>query len=224
MNIKNRPHKTFCMGADKCKQILKVENLLRSFGENLKEQSDDIISCLYTCYYDSFIKWAIIVYDKYPEDFIIDISDRAFTDGIFKLQQFTIKKGLYEGKAGVNAIFFRFFKNQLKANLKKESRLAERNLNLPKNFPGEFQAGTNDDLKGLSDIKEEECLKQSLSQMKEDDRQIIIWRHVDEMCNKEIAKRLGITTPSATNRIYRCMEQLRNLMEKCKHDTHGSNA
>ncbi|HEX5151050.1 MAG TPA: sigma-70 family RNA polymerase sigma factor [Parafilimonas sp.] len=210
------------MNADKCEQILRVENLLNAFTQNIKEQSDEIFYCLYKCCYDKFIKWAIIRYTEYAEDMITDLSDRAFTDGMLKLQEFTIRKGLYKDKVSSDKIFFRFFKNQLRANITKEMRLTKKNLGLPKDFPAQFSANTQDNAEEFSETKTENqsCLEQSLNQLKNDDRQIVIWRHVEEIGNKEIANRLGITIASATNRIYRCMERVKNLMEKCKQKDH----
>ena len=210
------------MNSDKCEQILRVENLVNAFTQNIKQQSDEIFYCLYNCCYDKFIKWAIIRYTKYAEDVITDLSDRAFTDGMLKLQEFTIRKGLYKDKVSSDKIFFMFFKNQLRANITKEMRLTKKNLRLSKDFAAEFLANTTDDAEEFSEIKKENqsCLERSLNRLKKDDRQIVIWRHVEEISNKEIAKRLGITIASATNRIYRCMERVKNFMEECKQKNH----
>lgn len=53
----------------------------------------------------------------------------------------------------------------------------------------------------------------ALAKMSVADRQIIQWRHIEEKSNDEIAALLAITVASATNRIYRCMERLRKLVE-----------
>ena len=210
------------MNANMCEQILRVENLVNAFTQNIKKQSDEIFYCLYNCCYDKFIKWAIIRYTEYAEDVITDLSDRAFTDGMLKLQEFTIRKGLYKDKVSSDKIFFMFFKNQLRANITKEMRLTKKNLRLSKDFAAEFLANTTDDAEEFSEIKKENqsCLERSLNRLKKDDRQIVIWRHVEEISNKEIAKRLGITIASATNRIYRCMERVKNFMEECKQKNH----
>ena len=54
----------------------------------------------------------------------------------------------------------------------------------------------------------------ALAKMSAADRQIIRWRHIEEKSNDEIAKLLAITVASATNRIYRCMQRLRELVEE----------
>jgi DNA-directed RNA polymerase specialized sigma24 family protein len=46
------------------------------------------------------------------------------------------------------------------------------------------------------------------------DRQIIQWRHIEGRSGDEIAKLLDIKVESATNRIYRCMQRLRNRVEE----------
>ena len=55
---------------------------------------------------------------------------------------------------------------------------------------------------------------QALAKMSAADRQIIQWRHIEEKSNDEIAGLLAIKVESATNRIYRCMQRLRELVEE----------
>ncbi|MFT3750781.1 MAG: sigma factor-like helix-turn-helix DNA-binding protein [Agriterribacter sp.] len=62
--------------------------------------------------------------------------------------------------------------------------------------------------------KRHELIMRALEKMTAEDRQIIQWRHIEEKTSDEIAALLAIKVPSATNRIYRCMERLRKLVEE----------
>ena len=198
------------MDTAKCKEFLqtKVGTVATAFSNDLQKKRDKILSCLYGCLKKSFIKWATIAYNSYPYDFIEQLSDNSFTDCILKFKEVASGKGLYVGNASIKTVVFAFFKNTLRENLQKENRLAAKyqHVNLE-------DAGTAVEID--DDVNKENLyrlLETALRQMKEDDRQIITWRHMEEKSNEEIASLLNITVPSATNRIYRCMERLKTLI------------
>ena len=71
----------------------------------------------------------------------------------------------------------------------------------------------NEKEKELAESRHERIML-ALAKMSAADRQIIQWRHIEEKSNDEIAGLLAITTASATNRIYRCLQRLRELVEE----------
>lgn len=193
-----------------CKQFLTIDRVTHAFKNNLHEISNRIVSCFYTCFQQVFTRWAVIVYDKYPEDFITFIANTSFTDSILKFKENVLIRGLYQSDASLKTIIFSFYKNKLRENLQREKRLLAKQKNI---------AVTSDSLyvTGEKEFETRESLhlslEQALAKMDPQDRQIIQWRHVDEKSNEEIAALLGITKESATNRIYRCMQRLRQLIE-----------
>jgi len=195
-----------------CKQLLYTEigTLADAFKNNLKQTADRIINCLYKCFKQIFIKWALISYHQYPEDFLLFISENSFTDSILKFKEVAASNGLYAGNATVKTVFFAFFKNKLRENLQKENRLAEKQQRL-RVLP---EPVLENNEKAFEKEKLYQSIEQSLLKMEAIDRKIIIWRHLEEKSNVEIAQLLGISKAAATNRIYRCMERLRNLTEK----------
>ncbi len=56
-------------------------------------------------------------------------------------------------------------------------------------------------------------IEQALDRLRPNDRSVLMMRHFDELGNKEIAKRLGISEKAASTRYVRAVERLRNVME-----------
>ena len=199
------------MNAQSCKDLLQanIDSIADAFSNGVQQKTDRILSCLYSCLKKSFIKWAGIAYKHYPAEFIEQVSDSSFTDGILKFTEVAAGKGLYNGNASIRTVVFAFFRNKLRENLQKERRYAARHRQSPLEesvIAVETEEPTNtEQLYGV--------LTAALRQMKEEDRQIITWRHIDEKSNEEIAALLNITVASATNRIYRCMERLKALTQ-----------
>ncbi|MBS1565257.1 MAG: sigma-70 family RNA polymerase sigma factor [Bacteroidetes bacterium] len=176
----------------------------------MQQSGDKLLSCLYSCLKKTFTKWAAIAYRNYPADFIEHISDNSFTDCIIRFKVFVQEKRLYNGNAAVKTVVFSFFRNTLRENLQKENRQAAK-YQLVNIDEAAMSAETEE-----TDKKNERLhiqLESALRKMKEEDRKIIIWRHIEEKSNDEIARLLQITVPSATNRIYRCMERLKALLD-----------
>ncbi|MBS1610097.1 MAG: sigma-70 family RNA polymerase sigma factor [Bacteroidetes bacterium] len=198
------------MKSKTCQQLLNIETISFAFKNNQQELSDQIISCFYSCYQSRFVQWAKITYQRYPEDMIEFAASNSFTDGVLKFKEAASRGELYQSNASVKTILFHYCRNILLAHLTKENRLAKKNKKLESLFPGEANTGETE-----NEIKEKRhaVIMLALAKLSADDRQIIQWRHLEEKSNDEIARLLAITVASATNRIYRCMQRLRELVD-----------
>jgi RNA polymerase sigma factor (sigma-70 family) len=196
-----------------CQELLNIETISFAFKNNQHEVSDQIISCFYSCYQSLFIKWATITYQHYPADLIEFAANNSFTDAVLKLKEAASQGELYQGNASVKTVLFHYCRNILLGYLTNEKRLHEKNKKLEAHFfdqPAYNIAETQNEVKE----KRQENVMRALAKMSAADRQIIQWRHIDEKSNDEIAALLAITVASATNRIYRCMQRLRELVEE----------
>jgi RNA polymerase sigma-70 factor (ECF subfamily) len=59
-----------------------------------------------------------------------------------------------------------------------------------------------------------ERLRYALQQLDEDERDLILWRHFEQLTNRETAQLLHITAAAASKRYVRALERLRELLEK----------
>lgn len=57
-----------------------------------------------------------------------------------------------------------------------------------------------------------ERLRQALGRLNDDDRDLILWRHFEQLSNREVAVLLGITEAAAGKRYVRALERLRGLL------------
>ena len=193
-----------------CAQLLNIETVSLAFKNNQSKISERIISCFYSCYQSLFLKWAKIAYKRYPADLIEFAANNSFTDGVLKLKESASRNELYRSNATIKTVLFHYCRNMLLGHLTNEKRLAEKNKKLEPLLSDEtayYETG--------NEIKENrhENVMRALAKMSVADRQIIQWRHIEEKSNDEIAQLLAITVPSATNRIYRCMQRLRQLVD-----------
>lgn len=186
-----------------------METVSAAFKNNRQKTADNIISCFYTCYQSLFVKWAKITYRHYPVDLIESLANYSFTDGVLKFKESATLGELYKGNASVKTVLFHYCRYVLLRYLKDENRLAGKNKKLLDAMA--YNTGETE-----NEIKEKrhEHIMQALAKMTAADRQIIQWRHIEERSNDEIARLLAITVASATNRIYRCMQRLRELVEE----------
>jgi len=159
--------------------------------------------------------WAKITYHHYPSDTIEYAAKNSFTDAVLKLKEAASHNQLYKGNASVKTILFNYCKNILLGYLKNERRLLEKNKKLEPYLSAETGYAI---VETENEITEERHgnIMQALIKMSDEDRQIIQWRHIEEKSNDEIAALLAITVASATNRIYRCMQRLRKLVEEMR--------
>jgi len=201
------------MKSTACQQLLNIETISLAFKNNQQHISDQIISCLYSCYQSQFVEWARITYHHYPADMIEFAANNSFTDGVLKLTEAASRNKLYQSNASIKTILFHYCRNMLLSYLKNEKRLAEKNKKLELLISNEtgYHAGEAE-----NEINENRHghIMLALEKMSAADRQIIHWRHIEERSNDEIAGFLAITIASATNRIYRCMQRLRKLVEE----------
>lgn len=192
-----------------CQELLNIETISSAFKNNRQDITDSIISCFYSCYRSLFVKWAKITYRHYPVDLIESLANDSFTDGVLKFKESASRGELYKSNASVKTVLFHYCRNILLGYLTSEKRLAGKNKKLPDVIT--YSTGETE-----SEVKEKrhEHIMRALAKMSPADRQIILWRHIEEKSNDEIARLLAITVASATNRIYRCMQRLRELVEE----------
>ena len=196
-----------------CQQLLTIETISVAFQNNRQDISERIISCFYSCYRSLFIKWAKITYRHYPDDMIEFAANNAFTDAVLKLKESASRGELYKNNASVKTVLFHYCRNILLGYLTSEKRLAEKNKKLEPFFSDEITHNTSETEFEMKERRYENVMH-ALAKMNAADRQIIQWRHMEERSNDEIARLLAITVASATNRIYRCMQRLRELVEE----------
>ena len=192
-----------------CQELLNIETISSAFKNNRQDITDSIISCFYSCYRSLFVKWAKITYRHYPVDLIESLANDSFTDGVLKFKESASRGELYKSNASVKTVLFHYCRNILLGYLTSEKRLDGKNKKLPDVIA--YSTGETE-----SEVKEKrhEHIMRALAKMSPADRQIIRWRHIEEKSNDEIARLLAITVASATNRIYRCMQRLRELVEE----------
>lgn len=196
-----------------CQQVLKNngKSIAKVFTAPLKQDADKIVSCFYNCLQQSFTKWAAVIYSSYPRDTMDFITNTAFTDSVLLFTDRAAAGKIYESNASLKTILFSFYKNKVLEQLQKENRLAVKNKKLALDNAQEV-TWIPDDTNTVAE-KRFTTLQQALATMPPADRQIIIWRHLEEKNCDAIATLLGINVTSATNRIYRCMQRLRQLIE-----------
>jgi RNA polymerase sigma-70 factor (ECF subfamily) len=59
----------------------------------------------------------------------------------------------------------------------------------------------------------ERRLHQAIAELEEDDREVILMRHFEQLSNQEVAWVLGLTEPAASMRYLRAMRRLRSLLQ-----------
>lgn len=196
-----------------CQELLNMETISTAFQNKQHDISNRIIACFYSCYKSLFVKWAKITYHHYPTDLIEFAANNSFTDAVLKMKEAASRNELYKSNAGAKTVLFHYCRNMLLSYLTDENRLTEKKkkLQLLHDANDGYPLGESE-----NEITEQrlKLVMQALEKMSAADRQIIQWRHIDEKSNDEIATLLAITIASATNRIYRCMQRLRELVEE----------
>ena len=194
-----------------CQELLNIDTISSAFKNNRQDISEQIISCFYSCYRLLFVKWAKITYRQYPVDLIESLANDSFTDGMLKLTESASRGELYQSNASVKTVLFQYCRYKLLSHLKDEERLAEKNKRLALHLSNETGFNAGETTFEMKERKLENVMR-ALAKMSAADRQIIQWRHIEGRSNDEIAALLAITVASATNRIYRCMGRLRDLV------------
>lgn len=180
-----------------CKEVLKknIKVIADIFEANLKQDTEKIVACFYSCFKAAFIKRALIIYNSYPKDFIEFISNTSFTDSILLFTKKAEAGEIYDSNASVKTVLLKFYTIKLLQNLQTEKRIAEKKIKYTIGYKEEtttmhYEGDTNNENNFL-------ILEQALAKMEPADRQIIIWRHLDAKTCDEIAVLLGIIVPLA---------------------------
>jgi RNA polymerase sigma-70 factor (ECF subfamily) len=58
----------------------------------------------------------------------------------------------------------------------------------------------------------ERNLQRAMTQLDEDDREVLLMRHFDQLSNQEVAQALGLTEPAASMRCLRAQRKLRAIL------------
>ena len=66
--------------------------------------------------------------------------------------------------------------------------------------------------RAAADAELAEQLRAALGQLDDGDRDLILWRHFEQLSNREIAQLLGVTEAAAGKRYIRALERLRGLL------------
>lgn len=190
-----------------------MEIISSAFKNNEQDICEQIIECLYSSYRTQFVTWAKIAYPYYDNHAIEFTANNSFTDGVLKFQEAAGKGALYQSNASVKTVLFHYCRYKLLAHLKDEERLIQKNRKLSFHLQNENSCNIVETETEMQE-KRHVFIMQALKKMSAADRQIIQWRHIEEKSNDEIAVLLAIKVESATNRIYRCMQRLRKLIEE----------
>lgn len=195
-----------------CEQLLNMETISAAFKNKQDELSDKIVSCFFSCYKAIFLAWAKITYERHSQETILFAAENAFSDGIMRLKEDAIKGKLYKDRATVKTVLFTYCGFVLLGSLKTEQRLAEKNKKLATilDSRNEYDPFENEEETHAARVQ---ILTKALSKMSAEERKIIRWRQIEKKSNDEIAALLAIKVPSATNRIYRCMNKLKTIVE-----------
>jgi RNA polymerase sigma-70 factor (ECF subfamily) len=62
------------------------------------------------------------------------------------------------------------------------------------------------------EAEEAERLRRALTDLDDDDRDVILWRHFEQLTNREVAYLLGVSEPAAGKRYLRALERLRVIL------------
>src|SRR5262249_10506348 len=66
--------------------------------------------------------------------------------------------------------------------------------------------------RGLAHAELAERLRLALGRLDDGERDVILWRHFEQLSNREIAQLLGVTKTAAGKRYIRALERLRGLL------------
>jgi RNA polymerase sigma-70 factor (ECF subfamily) len=64
----------------------------------------------------------------------------------------------------------------------------------------------------LAKVELAELLRRALGQLDDDERDLILWRHFEQLSARDMAQLLGITEAAASKRYIRAVERLRKLL------------
>ena len=64
----------------------------------------------------------------------------------------------------------------------------------------------------LAAVELAECLKKALERLDDGERELVLWRHFEQLTNRQIARLLEISEAAASKRYVRALERLRGLL------------
>lgn len=152
---------------------------------------------------------AAIGFRHYAPGMIHFLAETAFSEAVLKFNQKAEAGQLTDRGAKLKTLFYRFFQFSLLNEIKKEKKNLDNLRPLPENT-GELQGSSG----GKKDEEMHTILQKALLKLAPDDRQIIVWRHIQLKTIDEIAGFLAIQKDSASNRVYRCMQRLTSEINK----------
>jgi RNA polymerase sigma-70 factor, ECF subfamily len=71
--------------------------------------------------------------------------------------------------------------------------------------------------RAAADAELAEQLRRAIGQLDDEQRDLILWRHFEQLSNRDVAQLLGITEAAAGKRYIRALEQLRHLLLGANH-------
>ncbi len=197
------------MCSSNCLQFIEnnIQKTIKQFNENNNQASEFAANCFSNCLKNDYTKWSKISYKNENQEILEYCIDVAFSDAILKFNEKANAKKLFISTATTKTVFFIFFKFKLLEHLQKEKRTKANT----KKF-GIFNfTYKNDDYEDKELLYQK--LEQGLKKLNDEDREIVLLRHKENKSIAEIASIIKINKNSTTNKVYRCMLKLKNIIE-----------
>jgi RNA polymerase sigma-70 factor (ECF subfamily) len=148
-----------------------------------------------------------------------DILQEAYLDACQQLSSFVASRStstnVYIWLRGI--VFQRMLKG-VRAHKGTQRRTVEMELSLPDHSSADLArmlvAGDPSPGKLVQAQELSEILKHAIEQMKEDDREVILLRHFENLSNREVAEVLGIRETTATMRYGRALVRLKEQLQR----------
>lgn len=199
---------------DPCAGVLATHfaEVLRQFQQQMTTQINRLLGCIYTCWQHRFVRWAQMAYATRP-GYDHHVMERnatdAFVEAIDIFQQKATGGKLTDRGAILQTVVWTFCQNSLNNHLRKAAVQTRyfKPLDTEQydNHPGSTPNEPTD---------EQEKLHKALRQMNPKCRQLIEWRHLEGRSIDEIAAAENINKASVSNKLSKCMNELRALIEK----------
>ncbi len=153
-------------------------------------------------------------YTRYREP---ELATDAFNRGLLSFYQ-RIKREGFEEKASVETAFLAFALMQLKGLVKDLERRSGRTMAMdpevaPAGRAAVFEWPSAGQQQDMAD-RQLEVLRNSLQQLDERSRNLIIWRKLLQLGNEEIAARTGLEPVSVNNEVYRALIRLKKMVRE----------
>lgn len=203
-----------------CKNLENPETLRRELKKNDESVLRQIKNCFYTLYFAEFNKYAFkqILYNC-P----IDISDKeelinySFVLGLNTFLEKIQKNGFVANRASLKTYFF--FIGKL--NLLNEKRKPCSNAIISKHEINEETMGERFELFDEEDERKNlerkyEFYEKGMLSLDKRCRRLIEARKLSKLSKRELANELGIAENTINNSLWRCVENLREIVDNLK--------